>query len=266
MADLPKLEAVLVGLDARVATVTLNQPEKRNPLSAAMVRDLQAAFDWCREEPEVRVVVLTGAGDRAFCAGADLAGSFNAEAAELQRHQGRRGIADLFLALRDLGKPVIGRINGHALAGGFGLASACDILIAVESASFGTPEINVGVWPMMISAVLARNLPRKVILEMMLLGDRWTAARMQEAGLVSKVVPDLGALDAATAELSAALAAKSPVIVRLGRDAFYRTEDMSLEEALAYLHSQLTLVTLTEDTQEGVKAFLEKRPPEFKGR
>ena len=264
--SVPELEAVLVRLDGQVATVTLNQPGKRNPLSTAMVRDLQAAFDWSRDEPGVRVVVLTGAGDKAFCAGADLGTSFDAGASELERHHGRRRIADLFLALRDLGKPVVGRINGHALAGGFGLACACDILLAVESATFGTPEINVGVWPMMISAVLARNLPRKVVLEMMLLGERWSATRMQQAGLVSRVLPDLAALDAATAELSAALAAKSPAILRLGRDAFYRMEDMSLEEALAYLHSQLTVVTLSEDTKEGVRAFLEKRPPEFKGR
>jgi len=161
---------------------------------------------------------------------------------------------------------VVGRINGHALAGGFGLACACDILLAVESATFGTPEINVGVWPMMISAILARNLPRKVVLEMMLLGDRWTAAQMKEVGLVSRVAGNLAELDELTAALAARLAAKSPAILRLGRDAFYRMEDMSFDEALAYLHSQLTLVTLSEDSQEGVQAFLEKREPDFKGR
>jgi enoyl-CoA hydratase/carnithine racemase len=262
----PGFEAVLVALDGAVATVTLNQPEKRNPLSAAMVRDLGAALAWCRAEPAVRVVVLTGAGDRAFCAGADLGSSFDAGAGQLDRHHDRRGIADLFLTLRDLGKPVVGRINGHALAGGFGLACACDLLLAVESATFGTPEINVGVWPMMISAVLARNLPRKVVLEMLLLGDRWTADQMEKVGLVNRVARSLPELDVLTAALAAKLAGKSPVVLRLGRDAFYRTEDMTLEEALAYLHSQLTLVTLSEDSQEGVKAFLEKREPDFKGR
>ncbi len=262
----PGFEAVLASLDGAVATVTLNQPEKRNPLSAAMVRDLGAALAWCRAEPAVRVVVLTGAGDRAFCAGADLGSSFDAGAGELDRHHDRRRIADLFLSLRDLGKPVVGRINGHALAGGFGLACACDLLLAVESASFGTPEINVGVWPMMISAILARNLPRKVVLEMMLLGDRWTAAQLKEVGLVSRVAGSLAELDKLTAEVAARLAAKSPAVLRLGRDAFYRMEDMSFDEALTYLHSQLTLVTLSEDSQEGVKAFLEKREPDFKGR
>ena len=262
----PSFELVLLALEGAVATMTLNQPEKRNPLSATMVRELTEALAWCRSEPAVRVVVLTGAGDRAFCAGADLASSFAAGADQLDRHHDRRGMAELFLALRDLGKPVVGRINGHALAGGFGLACACDILLAVESASFGTPEINVGVWPMMISALLARNLPRKVVLEMMLLGDRWTAAQLAAVGLVSRVAADLDELDGLTAAVAAKLAAKSPAVMRLGRDAFYRMEDMTFEEALAYLHSQLTLVTLSEDSQEGVKAFLEKREPDFKGR
>ena len=212
------------------------------------------------------MLVLTGAGEEAFCAGADLGSSFEAGADQLNRHHDRRGIADLFLALRDLGKPVVGRINGHALAGGFGLACACDVLLAVETATFGTPEINVGVWPMMISAILARNLPRKVVLEMMLLGDRWTAAQLKEVGLVSRVAGSLAELDELTAAVAAKLAAKPPAVMRLGRDAFYRMEDMTLDEALAYLHSQLTLVTLTEDSQEGVKAFLEKREPDFKGR
>jgi len=254
----PVLEAVRVGLDGHVATITLDQPDKRNPLSGSMVRDLGAAFEWAKADPEVRVVILTGSGDRAFCAGADLASSFTAAASELEKHYGRRGIAGLFKGMRDLGKPIVGRINGHALAGGFGLA-------CVDSAGFGTPEINVGVWPMMISAIMARNLPRKVVLELMLLGDRWTAEQMRQAGLVNRVVP-AAELDATTAEIAGRLAKKSPLIMRLGRDAFYRSEDMSLDDALDYLHSQLTLVTLTEDTREGVRAFFEKREPEFQGR
>ena len=263
--EIPRLEAVLVALDGHVATLTLNQPDRRNPLSAVMIRDLGTALGWARDEAEVRVVVLTGSGDRAFCAGADLATSFSGDAGELERHYGRGGIAGLFRSMRELGKPILGRVNGHALAGGFGLACACDLLISADTATFGTPEINVGVWPMMISAVLARNLPRKLILEMMLLGDRWTAEQMRQAGLVNRVVPP-AELDAATAEMAGRLARKSPAIMRLGRDAFYRSEDMALDEALDYLHSQLTLVTLTEDTREGVRAFFEKREPDFKGR
>ncbi len=265
MPEAPRLESVLIDLGDRVATVTLNRPAQRNPLSSAMLADLLAALAWCRDEPEARVVVLTGAGDRAFCAGADL-GSFEADVPELRRHHERHRFVDLFLLMQDLGKPVVGRVNGHALAGGFGLACACDLLLAVETATFGTPEINVGVWPAMIQAVLARNLPRKVLLEMALLGDRWTAARMKEIGLVNRVAPSLGELDGLTADLAGRLARKSPAVLKVGRDSFYRQQDMEFRAALEYLQAQLTLVTLSEDSREGVTAFLEKREPEFRGR
>jgi enoyl-CoA hydratase len=265
MPEPPRLDHVLVAAEQRVATVTLNRPEQRNPLSAAMIADLRAALAWCREEPEVRVVVLTGAGDKVFCAGADLA-SFDANVPELARHHGRHGFVDLFLSMQELGKPLLGRVNGHALAGGFGLACACDLLVAVETATFGTPEINVGVWPAMIQAVLARNLPRKVVLEMILLGDRWTANQMQEVNLVNRVVPDHAELDRVTGDLAANLAKKSPAVLKLGRDSFYRQQDMEFHAALEYLQAQLSLVTLSEDAREGVRAFFEKREPEFKGR
>jgi enoyl-CoA hydratase/carnithine racemase len=280
VADPPLLDNVLVGAQDRIATVTLNRPEQRNPLSAGMLTDLTTAFGWCRGESDVRVVVLTGAGDRAFCAGADLAGFADdappppaspgtpptGRGRVLERHHGRRLIVDLFLLMQDLGKPIIARVNGHALAGGFGLACACDLLLAVETAGFGTPEVNVGVWPAMIQAVLARNLPRKVLLEMELLGERWTAAQLQAVGLINRVVPSLAELDAATADIAKRLARKSPAILRLGRDSFYRQQDMEFRAALEYLHSQLTLVTLSEDAREGVAAFFQKREPEFQGR
>jgi enoyl-CoA hydratase/carnithine racemase len=265
VADAPLLENVLIAAHERVATVTLNRPEQRNPLSGAMLRDLLSALAWCRDEAEVRVVVLTGAGDRAFCAGADLS-SFDAEAPELQRHHDRHQFVDLFLLMQDLGKPLVGRINGHALAGGFGLACACDLVLAVESATFGTPEINVGVWPAMIQAVLARNLPRKVLLEMVLLGERWTAAQLRELGLVNRLAGSLGELDAVVADVAGRLARKSPAILKLGRDSFYRQQDMEFRAALEYLQSQLTLVALSEDAREGVAAFFQKREPEFRGR
>jgi len=264
--EVPVLDAVLVGLRDRIATITLNRPEQRNPLSANMLRDLWTAFAWCREESEVRVVVLTGAGDRAFCAGADLASFSDEPAGEVARHHERHRFVDLFLIMQDLGKPIVGRVNGHALAGGFGLACACDLLFAVDSATFGTPEINVGVWPAMIQAVLARNLPRKAMLEMELLGERWTARRMYELGLVNRVVASLPELDDVIADVAGRLARKSPAILKVGRDSFYRQQDMEFRSALEYLQSQLTLVTLTEDAREGVAAFFEKREPDFKGR
>jgi enoyl-CoA hydratase len=264
MAQTPALENVLVDLDGHRATITLNKPDQRNPLGGGMLKDLLAAFTWARQEDDVRVVVLTGAGDKAFCAGADLS-SFNPDENEVERHLGRHMFVELFCLMQDLGKPIVGRINGHALAGGMGLATSCDILIASDNATFGTPEINVGVWAMMIQAVLVRNLPRKVLLEMLLLGERIDAVRAKEIGLVSRVVPQ-AELDAAVADVAARLAKKSPIIMRLGRDSFYRTQDMEFRAALEYLQAQLSLVTLTEDTKEGVMAFFEKREPEFKGR
>ncbi len=264
MTSPPALENVRVEARGHVVTVTLDRPEQRNPLSAAMMRDLRTAFAWCREEPSVFAIVLTGAGDRAFCAGADLSG-FSGEESALERHRGRHALADLFVEMAELGKPIVGRINGHALAGGFGLACACDLLVAVDTATFGTPEINVGVWPMMIQAVLSRNLPRKVLSEMVMLGERWSAAQLQQLGVVNRVVA-ADRLDEETNQLADALAAKSPAIMRLGRDSFYRQQDMEFRAALEYLHAQVTLVTLTEDSAEGLRAFFEKRAPRFTGR
>ena len=262
MADRPNLEQVLLAVDGHVATVTLNRPEQRNPLSATMLRDLAATLGWCKDEPEVRVVVVTGAG-RVFCAGADLS-SFDGDMDELARFQSRELFVDLFILMAELGKPIVGRINGHALAGGFGLACACDLLIAVDTATFGTPEINVGIWPMMIQAILTRNVPRKVLLEMEMLGNRWKAAQLQAVGVVNRVVSH-ELLDATVAEVAQTLAKKSPVALRLGRDSFYRQEDMDFRAALHYLHGQFLLVSQTEDSREGIKAFFEKREPEFKG-
>jgi len=262
VAQKPDLDQVLLVADGHVATVTLNRPEQRNPLSAVMLRDLAAAFQWCRDESDVRVVILTGAG-RVFCAGADLS-SFDGEMTGLERYRSRDLFVDLFILMAELGKPIVGRINGHALAGGLGLACSCDILVSVDTATFGTPEINVGIWPMMIQAILSRSIPRKVLLEMEMLGDRWTATQLQSLGIINRVVP-LEQLDSAVKEIADQLAKKSPVAMRLGRDSFYRQQDMDFRAALHYLHGQFLLVSKTEDSREGIKAFFEKREPDFKG-
>ena len=264
LTELPRLEQALLAVEGHVATTTLNRPEQRNALSAVMLRDLATAFRWCRQEPEVRVVVLTGAGDRAFCAGADLT-SFDGATTDLERHRSRDLFVDLFALMASLGKPIVGRINGHALAGGLGLACSCDLLVSTDTATFGTPEINVGIWPMMIQAILARNLPRKMLLEMEMLGERWTATQMQAFGLINRVVPH-DQLDGAVKDIVDKLAKKSPIAMRLGRDSFYRQQDMEFNAALAYLQSQFTLTTMTEDSKEGIKAFFEKREPDFKGK
>ena len=263
MPEKPDLEQVLLTSDGHVATVTLNRPDQRNPLSATMLRDLSTAFGWCRDEPEVRVVILTGAG-RVFCAGADLS-SFDGQMTGLEKYRSRDLFVDLFLLMAELGKPIVGRINGHALAGGLGLACSCDMLVAVDTATFGTPEINVGIWPMMIQAILSRNIPRKVLLEMEMLGDRWTALQLQAVGVINRVVPH-EQLDSAVNEIADQMAKKSPVAMRLGRDSFYRQQDMDFRAALHYLHGQFLLVSQTEDSREGIKAFFEKREPDFKGK
>jgi enoyl-CoA hydratase/carnithine racemase len=259
----PEFEQVLLSSEDRVATVTLNRPDQRNPLSATMLRDVASALRWCKDEPEVRVVVVTGAG-RVFCAGADLA-SFDGEVPALDKFRSRDLFVDLFILMEELGKPIIGRINGHALAGGFGLACSCDILVAVDTAAFGTPEINVGIWPMMIQAILSRSIPRQVLLEMEMLGDRWTAMQLQSLGVVNRVVTH-ELLDSTVNDIAQQLAKKSPVAMKLGRDSFYRQQDMDFRAAMHYLHGQFLLVSQTEDSREGIKAFFEKREPDFKGR
>jgi len=262
VTERPELEQVLLSAEGHIATVTLNRPEQRNPLSATMLRDLASAFRWCQTERDVRVVVLTGAG-RVFCAGADLT-SFDGEMSGLDKYRSRDLFVDLFVLMSELGKPIVGRINGHALAGGLGIACSCDMLVAVDTATFGTPEINVGIWPMMIQAILSRNIPRKVLLEMEMLGDRWTAIQLQSLGVINRVVPH-EQLDSTVNEIAEQLAKKSPVAMRLGRDSFYRHQDMDLRAALHYLHGQFLLVSQTEDSREGIRAFFEKREADFKG-
>jgi enoyl-CoA hydratase/carnithine racemase len=247
-----------------VATITLNRPEQRNALGPRMLRDLCAALAAARDDAAVRAVVLTGAGDKAFCAGADLAG-FAADATEVERHIERGGFVDLFVACEHLGKPLIGCINGHALAGGFGLALCCDLLVCADTAAFGTPEIKVGVWPMMIMSIVTRNLGRKRAMQLFMTGERIDAATALQWGLVNRVVAT-GEVRERTHAWAAEIAAWSPLIMRLGRDAFYATDSLDYETALRYLQAQLTVVSMTEDFREGVTAFLEKRAPTFRGR
>jgi enoyl-CoA hydratase/carnithine racemase len=214
-------------------------------------------------DDDVRVLVITGAGYKAFSAGGDLSGRF--VDAPLADHDERGELAELFRALRRCGKPVIARVNGHAIAGGFGLAAACDIVIAVETATFGTPELQIGLWPMMIGAILQRLVPQRTALDLMLTGRRISAVEAQQIGIVSQVVA-VDRLDAAVDETVARLLAVSPAALALGKHAFYAVEDMPLDAALDHLHTGLTAVAMTDDAAEGVAAFVEKRDPEWRGR
>ena len=247
-----------------VATVTLNDPEKRNMLSGQMLSELVDAIKTARDAEEVRAVVLTGAGEKVFCAGADL-GGFGAEAPLVQKHFASDLFLEYFRLMPRLGKPSLCAANGHVLAGGMGLALSCDLLIAKEGASFGTPEINVGAFPYMIMAIIYRNVPRKKVNEMMLLGERISAQEAVSYGIANRVVA-AEEFDAAVADWAAKLASKSPVLMRLGHDAMYRQQDMALDDALEFLRSQLSLTFSTEDIVEGVQAFFEKREPQWRGR
>ena len=247
-----------------VATITLDQPDTRNALSTEMLGELLEAFATARDDDAVRCVVLASSHDRVFSSGANLAG-FGADAPLVHKHFGSTALLDLFRLITDLPKPTLCAANGHVLAGALGIALACDLVIAREGAGFGTPEINVGAYPFMIMALIYRNVPRKKANELMLLGERLTAEDALAAGIVNRVVP-AGDFDAAVDEWATKLASKSPVIMRLGKEAMARQRDMAFVDALDYLRSQLSLALSTEDLVEGVTAFFEKREPEWKGR
>lgn len=247
-----------------VATITLNDPDTRNSLSVEMLTGLHEAFGKAKDDPEVRCVVLASSHEKVFSSGANLA-SFGQEVPLVHKHFGSETFVELFKLITSLRKPTICAVGGHALAGALGIVLCCDLVVASENATFGTPEINVGLFPFMIMALIYRNVPRKKANEMLLLGERMNAREALEAGIVNKAVP-ADQLQAAVDEWAGKLASKSPVIMRLGKEAMRRQLDMPLEDALDYLRSQLSLAVSTEDVVEGVTAFFEKREPQWKGR
>jgi len=250
--------------DDGVATVTLNTPDNRNALTGKLLADVTDALTSARDDERVRCVVLTSSHEKVFSAGGAL-DQFAADVPLVHKHFGTERFPRLFETIMDLGKPTICAANGHVLAGALGLALCCDLIVAKDSATFGTPEINVGVFPFMIMALIYRNVPRKKTNELLLLGERISAQEAQEIGIVNRVVagPDF---DAAVDDWATKLAAKSPVMMRLGKQAMYRQLDMPFVEALDYLRAQLSIAFTTEDIQEGVKAFFEKREPNWTGR
>jgi enoyl-CoA hydratase/carnithine racemase len=247
-----------------VATITLDQPEKRNALSNELLSELIAALESARDDERVRCVVLTSSHDKVFSAGASL-DQFAADVPLVHKHFGTERLPRLFKTIMQLGKPTICAANGHVLAGALGVALACDLIVAKDGATFGTPEIDVGVFPFMIMALIYRNVPRKKTNELLLLGQRITAEEAREVGIVNRVVK-AGEFEAAVDDWAGRLAAKSPVLMKLGKDAMYRQLDMPFEDALDFLRAQLSIAFTTEDIQEGVRAFFEKRDPHWTGR
>ena len=260
----PVTGPVLYELAEGVATIALDRPDTRNALSDEVLDELIAAFEAARDEAEVRCVILTSTHEKVFSSGGDLAG-FAAEAPLVHKHFGTDRFPRLFRLIGELGKPTICAANGHVLAGALGLALACDLIVAREGVRFGTPEINVGVFPFMIAALIYRNVPRKKANELLLLGEQISAEEAERIGIVNRVVA-AEEFDAFVRDWAGRLAAKSPVLVRLGKDALFRSQDMALADALEFLHAQLTIAFSTDDIQEGVKAFFEKREPEWTGR
>jgi enoyl-CoA hydratase len=249
--------------DGAIARITINRPERRNALSFEVFEGLRDAMRRARDDEAIRVVILTGAGDRAFCAGADLGGISGTD--PIAAHEGRGQLAELFRDMWSLGKPIIARVRGYALAGGFGLAMACDFVIAADDAKFGTPEIDVGLWPHMITVPLLRSMPARLVFELMATGRRVDATEAAQLGLVNRVV-GVKDLDTAVDELAGVLASKSPLTMRLGRESFFRAQEMRADEALDYLQGMLTVTSMSADAAEGIAAFMEKRAPKWQGR
>ena len=248
-----------------VTTVTIQRPEARNALDAATLDGLIEAFRAADADEHTRVIVLTGAGDKAFCAGADLRSGLTSDPSAVDGHEQRGLLRRLFATTESLSTPLIGRINGHALAGGLGVALACDLLVAVDEATFGTPEVHVGLWPHIISALLVQHLGPKRALEWMMTGRRYPALEAERLGLVNRVVPR-EQLDTAVADLAAELVRGAPLALALGRRSYLEARSMEPTAAMAYLHGMLDLQVQTEDAAEGITAFLERRDPVWRGR
>jgi enoyl-CoA hydratase/carnithine racemase len=259
---------LLVERQGAVLTVSINRPDRRNAMTWEVIAGLREQVASAKSDPAVRVLVLTGAGDKAFCAGADLSGMVplpgggeTGQADEYALHHQARGwLAELFEELWHLGKPTIARVQGWAMAGGFGLALACDMVIASDRARFGAPELNVGLWPYMVTVPMLRSMPAKKALELMMTSRVVGAEEAERIGFVTEVVAH-ERLDEAVAAMAALLASKPPGVMRMGRESFYAVLDSAASEALPYLHSMLTVTSQTAEAAEGIAAFAEKRPP-----
>ena len=258
------LDPVLFETRGGAARIAINRPDRRNAISPEVVSGIAGALERAEGDDDVRLVILTGVGDKAFCAGGDL-GGMTSPSGKVGEHLSRAEVGALFEQMRKSPLPIVARVNGHALAGGFGLMLACDLVVAVDDARMGTPEIDLGLWPFMITAMIQRDLPRKIALELMMTGRRFPAEEGVKWGFVNRVV-SRDELDGAVDEVAEDLTSKSGLILSLGKRSFYRAEDLAFADALEYLSSMLTVCLESEDTIEGVTAFMQKRAPQWKGR
>jgi enoyl-CoA hydratase/carnithine racemase len=255
-------DAVLTAKSGHALTITINRPDKRNAMNAEVVAGIAAGWRAAHEDPEVRVIVLTGAGDKAFCAGADLGGgqSFFQDASKPNSDY-----ADLLRLAQNGTKPSIARVNGTCMAGGMGLLCMTDMAVAADDVVFGLPEVKVGVFPMQVLSLLQLTVPRRLVAEWCLTGEPFTADEARVAGLINHVAPR-GELDARVDWLIGRLVDKSPAAIRRGKYAMRAIHAMSFDEAIAYTEGQIALTAATEDAKEGIRAFQEKRKPVWTGR
>jgi len=254
---------LLYELKDRVAFLTINREDRRNAISQEMMQSFLDRLVEMDQDEGVGAVCLTGTGEKAFCSGADLGVTLAGQGED--RLAGPRAYATLLKEMTKFGKPLVARVNGPCLAGGMGLMLACDIVIARSDTYFRTPEVNVGIFPMMVGALLYRNLPRKKAMDMVLTARKIPATEAEQMGMISRAVPPDN-LDSDVDETLKLLTAKSPIGNRIGKEAFRVMSDMPFEEALDYLCEALVNVISTQDAVEGMTAFLQKRPPKFTGR
>jgi enoyl-CoA hydratase/carnithine racemase len=262
-STLPPFTELIYEVEGHVCTITLNRPHRKNALSAGLVNELIVALETAAEDSVIGAIILTGA-DGVFCSGGDL-GQMSGGGGSASEIPWRGGFPELNLAFTQLGKPVIAKVRRYALAGGLGLVAACQFALAEDTATFGTPEIKRGLFPMMIMANIFRTVPRRKGLELILLGERISAAEAVDIGLLNKAVPS-DELDSATLELANRLAAQSPQAMKLGLTAFYEQSDMDFADALPFLAEKLMQCLGSDDAREGLMSFMEKREPNWPSR
>lgn len=248
-----------------VQWITINRPKRRNAVNEAVVRGIDAAIAAAVGDRDCRAITLTGTGDKAFCAGADLAKGVKGAAFDVDFSRPQHYFVDLFKRVQECTLPIIARVNGPVMAGGFGLFSCCDLAVATDDAHFGTPEVKIGVTPMMILPWMLRLLPPRKLQEMCLTGEPWSAQQALDMGLINYAVPRAD-LDDKLNWLLGRILDKSPTAIRLGKQASNAMRDMSLRDALEYAQTMVPIMSSTQDVQEGIASFREKRKPEWTGR
>ena len=255
-------DAVLHDKRGHAFWITINRPDKRNALNADVIAGIRAGYAAAHADPDLRVIVLTGAGDKAFCAGADLQPG---KAFAFDFAKPNVDYADLLRSAQNATLPCIARVNGACMAGGMGLLAMTDMAVAADHVVFGLPEVKVGVFPMQVMSLLQQIAPRRLVREWALSGEPFDAATALHAGLLNHVVP-APELDAKVDWLVRRIVDKSPTAIRRGKYALRAIESMSFDQAIAYTESQIALLAMTDDAKEGLASFNEKRKPNWTGR